>query len=524
MIVVNVWTGATASALRSALRMTNEEFARELGAAVRTVVKWNSDPNIVPITEIQRALDTLLRRASPEVKERFASILGSQRGFMPAYREPSDQLIPELPGNVLSSPDLDAILEWLDEHAAWPSGRARYLVAKEIHCLNEARRDQVRSRIGRSAMARALIDFYRPEGGYLPYRVAVDGASIDTSVVTQPQWLDVRLVLGHDVERCSLVPDAGPSIRLDEFSANAAVRRIARTVLTGSRMVNNPLYSLRDIEITAGEVVAKFGVTDFLSYALTLDLLESELIDALANGKRPTPAALPLRQLYLPDLGAVVNLHRRLCAGGTAALFVAARKQSRLRPARPDYVLLVQRRSARTLNANHRLAVIPKAFHQPLVDFAEEASISMTIEREMEEELFGRVELADSDAKLHADPLHASRLSAPMRWLTEHSDSAAWRIECTGFGLNLVSGNFEFASMIVVEDDEWWDRFGGAIEANWETEGIRRYSTLDRHGIARLVHDDTWSNEDLFALLQGLRRLGETGGARVDLPSIVLEL
>jgi hypothetical protein len=35
-------------------------------------------------------------------------------------------------------------------------------------------------------------------------------------------------------------------------------------------------------------------------------------------------------------------------------------------------------------------------------------------------------------------------------------------MERTGFGLNLVSGNFEFASLIVI-DDEWWDRLGGQI-------------------------------------------------------------
>jgi hypothetical protein len=32
-----------------------------------------------------------------------------------------------------------------------------------------------------------------------------------------------------------------------------------------------------------------------------------------------------------------------------------------------------------------------------------------------------------------------------MRWLIDNADPSAWRIECTGFGLNLVSGNYEFA-------------------------------------------------------------------------------
>ena len=87
-------------------------------------------------------------------------------------------------------------------------------------------------------------------------------------------------------------------------------------------------------------------------------------------------------------------------------------------------------------------------------------------------------------------------------------------------GPHLVSGNFEFASLIVIDDEEWWDRFGGQIEANWESDGLRRYSSLDRDLLTELIHDPSWSNEGLFALLQGFRRLALTGEDRVDLPTI----
>jgi hypothetical protein len=93
-----------------------------------------------------------------------------------------------------------------------------------------------------------------------------------------------------------------------------------------------------------------------------------------------------------------------------------------------------------------------------------------------------------------------------------------------GFGFNLVSGNFEFAALVVIEDEEGWRRFGGDVEANWETGGLRRYSSLDRDGLTRLAHDGSWRNEGLFALLQGLRRLRKTGGKRVSLPPMTLEV
>lgn len=158
-----------------------------------------------------------------------------------------------------------------------------------------------------------------------------------------------------------------------------------------------------------------------------------------------------------------------------------------------------------------------------MADFGEDVSIPATIEREMEEELFGRDEVDSTFTnQRHADPMHPSRLSEPMAWLTQHPDH--WRMECTGFGFNLVSGNFEFASLLVVDDEEWWTRFGGHIAANWESSGLRRYSTLDAHLIAALMRDPAWSNEGLFALCEGLRRLSRTGGDRVDLPAIEVEL
>jgi hypothetical protein len=86
--------------------------------------------------------------------------------------------------------------------------------------------------------------------------------------------------------------------------------------------------------------------------------------------------------------------------------------------------------------------------------------------------------------------------------------------------LNLVSGNYEFASLLVVESDDFWSRYGGQIEANWESSALRQYSSLDRESLAELVTEDTWSNEGLFVLTQGLRRLKQIGGDRARIPDI----
>jgi hypothetical protein len=515
--VVAEWTGKTATALRAALRLTIDQFAQQLGTASRTVAKWSSDPKLVPVTELQRALDTTLRQAPVEAQERFAHLALRHEPHAPTHPVAFDgdhgPSAAEL--RVSHDPEIRQCLDWIDTHAGWKPGEAsRQLMAAGPHP------DRPRTVTGRAEVARALAEYYRPAGDYLRYTARVDDERIETSVLTRPEWTDLRLPLGRGVDRMILTTAQRPATQLR--LANAAVKRVAAVIASGTRMVNNPLYDLQQITVTDHGLEATVGITDFLTYALTLDLLEYELHDAIAAGQPTIAGSLPLRDHYLLDVDAVTDLPHRVCAGGPVALFAAARPGSRARPGQSDYVLLVQERSARTVNANRRLAVIPKAFHQPLVDFSDDAHIGATIERELEEEVFGRADLDDSTApRRQADPLHLTRLSPPMRWLVDHDD--AWRMECTGFGFNLVSGNFEVASLIVVDDEAWWAEFSGSVEANWEAEGLRRFSTLDRVGIAALVHDASWTNEALFALLQGLRRLTEIGGRRVDLPEITME-
>ena len=340
-------------------------------------------------------------------------------------------------------------------------------------------------------------------------------------MLTRPGWLDLDVPLRAEREAIKLAENfMAPDPELDEPAAGAAVRRLAEAVAVGGRLVNAPIYQLLAIRADRGALEGTVGVTEFVSYALTMDLLEAELIDAIIDGRDCLPGALPLRDRFLPDTATVLQLDTRLCAGGPLALCAVARPGSRTRRGVPDYLLLVQERSGSVLNAARRLAVIPKAFHGPMSDPSDDAALAATLERELEEELFGRddVDSTHQDQR-RADPMHPSLLSGPMRWLADHADGE-WTMECTGFGLNLVSGNFEFASLIVVEDEEWWGRFGGSIEANWESAGLRSYSSLDHDLLARLCQDPSWSQEGLFALLQGFRRLAARRGHRVNLPII----
>jgi hypothetical protein len=341
-------------------------------------------------------------------------------------------------------------------------------------------------------------------------------------VLTCPEWLDLACPLLGAQDQIILADDA-PSrdLILDQQAADHATRRLVETLALNTRLVNMPLYRLLNAAVSKSHIGGAVNVVSFVEYALTMDLLEGELTDAISADFSVRPGVLPLRDRYLPDATSVLDMSSRLCAGGVLALCAIARPASPRTAA--DYLLIVQERSGHVLNAARKLAVIPKGFHQPLMDIRGDTALGFTLQREIEEELFGRNDIDNTvtDPRC-ADPMHPSRLSEPMRWLT--GVPGALRMECTGFGLNLVSGNYEFASLIVIDDEEFWAKYGGQIEANWESSSLRRYSSLDSSLLTALITDVAWSNEGLFALLQGLRRLFQIGGHRVRLPTIDWEL
>jgi hypothetical protein len=524
------WTGGLALALQEALRLSQEAFAAQLNVYPRTVAKWRQRPDreLRPLTKA--CLDTVLERADAQARQRFellaselVSVPLTNNGQAVADGSAADAVEREL----VRDPHVRAALAWLDEAASWDAGTARRAVAHRLsdlatHTLHDRRQRQ--SRVTQQDIADALGTYYADDDAtFALYSASCAGRALTTSVLSTPGWLDLHVPLGVGNESIRYAAASGPAVTLDDFAASAAVQRLAESVAMGTRLVNAPLYRLSSIKVERSSLAGAVSIVDFVEYALTLDLLEAELVDAISAGQDLSRDTLPLRSRYLPTLASVLDIGHRLCVGGVLALCAIARPANARRP-KADYVLLVQERSGQVLNAARRLAVIPKAFHGPLVDYREDAQFSTTLEREMEEELFGRDEVDSAlDNPLRgADPMHLTRLSDPMRWLVSNTDQ--WRMECTGFGYNLVSGNFECAALIVVDDESWWDHFGGAIEANWESSGLRRYSTADPDAMTELIHDTRWSNEGLFAMLQGLQRLSELDSARVDLPAVKVEV
>ncbi|MFF0526138.1 hypothetical protein ACFYTC_46225 [Actinomadura nitritigenes] len=106
MDVVESWTGKHAQALLRAMRLTNESFAGRLGVAVRTVAKWNANPDLTMTPEMQQILDTFLLREVPEdAKARFFLIIDRDRA---QQRSAKPQL-------VTPTADLSALTTWVTD-------------------------------------------------------------------------------------------------------------------------------------------------------------------------------------------------------------------------------------------------------------------------------------------------------------------------------------------------------------------------------------------------------------------------
>lgn len=286
--------------------------------------------------------------------------------------------------------DLTAFFDWLDERTGWIRGTAqRRVMARLAKMKAKTVVDQHarRARVRRSQIADSLSVYYGDCALECAYRAYCGKQQIATSVVTRPDWLDLACPLTQGNDQLTLAKaKSGNLSNFDDLSARHAVYRLAASVALSVRVSDTPLYRLLNIAVKPKSIRGAVSLLPFAEYALTMDLLEGELTEAIATNSVTWSGSLPLRDRYLADLESVFDISSRLCAGGVLALCAIARPPDPYRGA-ADYALLVQQRSSNVLNATQKLAVIPKGFHEPLTDFRGDTQIGSTLLREIEEEL-----------------------------------------------------------------------------------------------------------------------------------------
>ncbi|GGU37459.1 helix-turn-helix domain-containing protein [Nocardioides albus] len=505
MTSVVEWSPREAEALRAALRLTNEEFAEQLGVSVRAVANWRKGGESAISLQIQRIFDTVLERATDDERERFERLAG-----LGAAAADGDELRRRLE----AATNLHSAVGWLQGGRDDDAGAGVLAAAAQLDTATGPRWRTAET--NRSAVAERLHQYYAD--GFddrRPVQIDLDNASIAMTILSGADWLSRPLDLRADeaVGRFTYDHDAAvvPQPESNTWRL-AAATRLAECLVQETRFVDGQLYRMTGWESRPDGVRTSFTTGSFAQYALTVDLLEAETLAAVQTGGE----ALPLRDLMLPTVDSVLDPGSRNCMGGALALTAFARPAQGARPA--DFALLIQERGAKVLNASRRLAVIPKCFHEPTSEPTWDVSVGTSLARELEEELFGKPEVDTTlDTRRTVDPMHPDLLTRPMRYLTETSP-AGWSMECTGFGFNLLTGNYEFPCLVAVHDEGFWHRCGGDVESNWESERITLVSSQDEAGLRALTHNAAWSDEGLFAFVLGLRRLHELHPERVALP------
>jgi len=165
------------------------------------------------------------------------------------------------------------------------------------------------------------------------------------------------------------------------------------------------------------------------------------------------------------------------------------------------------------------LAVIPKACHQHVVKPEDEVGIQATVYRELFEEIYGRDEPQVGCSGLTHDWYFEV---PPLKYFREHE--GGYKNEIVGFGLNAVTGNYEFAMLLAVLDTWYWNTFSRQANPNWEQAGIEAVSSKDPSRIASLLLTGNWAPESVFHFVEGLMRLRAIEPSRVNLPDLHREL
>ena len=510
--VPTTWTPREAEWLRVAMRQTIEEFAEQIGLSPRAVAKWKAEPDLVISHAVQRDLDTMLRqRASDDERSRFNELA------MAVLTVERHRAV-ELRARLAQADHLHSALAWLD-----PGDRGGMV---EDVLATAVRIDAVRGRrwrrvaIDRADVASVLHRYYADGfAEHCPVSAWLPGAEINLTVLSSPNWLaDPWDMLADDGMSGRFVYEhhaAEPAHTTSAAWRRAAVARLAECLVDQTRFTDGRLFRMTGLRPNPSGMGASFTLGSFVRYALTSDLLESETINAIQRGGAPR---LPLRDQLIPRVEDVLDPGNRHCMGGPLALTAVARPPQRGRAA--DFALLIQERGGQVLNAATRLAVIPKCFHEPTSEVEWDVDVATSLTRELEEELFGKAEVDTTrGTRTSIDPMHPDRLTEPLRYLSQAGPDA-WTMEGTGFGFNLLTGNYEFPALIAIHDGDFWERYGGRVEANWEAEHVRFVSSLDHDALAALAGDPSWSDEGLFAFLLGIRRLQELHPERVALPEI----
>ena len=153
-----------------------------------------------------------------------------------------------------------------------------------------------------------------------------------------------------------------------------------------------------------------------------------------------------------------------------------------------------------------------------------EVDIRWSVWREFCEEAYGAKEL-EGDALA---PTHDYYLPdyPGVAWFHE-GHRGGYRCETTAFGFNAMAGNYEFAMLLMVPDESYWNTFRTLMTSkSWEFDDSKgkKAMSLDEDQLQEILALPDWTSEALFQFVEGLLRIKKLEPERVRLPGLRREL
>jgi len=282
------------------------------------------------------------------------------------------------------------------------------------------------------------------------------------------------------------------------------------------------MFRFLNLQLRRNHLKLTLGLAQFFDFLFSLGTLEDELVQALIDHDLSVDAvlqnrttALPLRNKFLPDVKAILNIQNRLCIGGAYVLLAFARPHPF-----NDYVFFAKKRSAAVATGRDMITLIPMGYHQPTKAATARSEVSLwnSVLREISEEIFGNEE-AGRPLNRPLAGWNPDKIPA-VAWFNKNKGHFVCQIVAAGF--DLLQGNFNLGILLAVQDLSYLKHFGSSMQLNWEQndDDTQPMSTKDTSRLGDALGDLRWNGMSRMTLLEGLKRLKALDASRVRPPKM----
>lgn len=356
----------------------------------------------------------------------------------------------------------------------------------------------------------------KPGSEILQYAVSVNSIIRLTSMVCLREWLNHRIKLEGTKENC--VIDETNCHFHQTLDEKMLFKLIGLLDFRNIELWDNDTYILNKSNFDNGVLSATFRVDKFLKHRFSFGLLLDELHFAIHQTKNEPKVLLnsrnkllPIRNQLMPTLDTIFDFNQRLCAGGIEVLVAIARPKPH-----SDYALVFQNRAMVVADYQGLYCAVPRAFHQPAIDFRSEVRLSSTVKRELFEELLGGEEVERNVKRVSSE--WYIKKSKPLHWLFSNSDH--YDMFCVCHGINIITGNYNYGIVLLIKDEKFWIEYSDQLVRNWEIEKIQLVSSKEKELIANLLTEQHWTDESMMLMNEGLLLLKEITPDRMLLPNL----